>query len=270
MEKIDLHVHTSCSDGNLKIDEVLQLAKKNNLTTISITDHETVINLKNYNDLEKRYNIKIIPGIEIPTNISKLHILGYGIKKFDFMEKIMLDLRKENEKCNIETINILSNNGINISYEQVKKISKADIITYRDIVKYLYISGYVKKPHDVYKYYIGNGTKAYVPSRAMTVKEVLNLIDDSGGISVLAHPFTIKEDVNLEPLVFNMKKDGLAGIEIYPPKIKKSQLKEYLMMLKKFNLIQTIGTDFHDSKYDTLGVKVKSNYIKKINKILGR
>ena len=68
----------------------------------------------------------------------------------------------------------------------------------------------------------------------MTVKEVLNLIDDSGGISVLAHPFTIKEDVNLESLVFNMKKDGLAGIEIYPPKIKKSQLKEYLMILVQF------------------------------------
>ena len=268
MEKIDLHVHTCCSDGNLNIDELLALAKKEDISTISITDHETIINLKNYQNLEKKYNINIIPGIEIPTDIFKLHILGYGIKDFYYIEDIMTKLKIENEERNKETINILMNSGINITYEKVKKLAKVDIITYRDIVKYLYENGYVKNPRDAYKEYIGKGTKAYVPSRAMTTKEVLNLIEDSGGISVLAHPFTINEDIDLENLMLYMKKEGLSGIEIYPPKITRFQLEKYRYLLKKFDLIETTGTDFHNSKYDKLGVEVETDYLVKINKLL--
>ena len=74
--KVDLHVHTNNSDGDLSIEEVLKLAKKNDLKEISIADHDTIIKLENFTELEQKYNLLIIPSIEIPTNIHGMHILG--------------------------------------------------------------------------------------------------------------------------------------------------------------------------------------------------
>ncbi len=270
MKKIDLHVHTRCSDGNLTVKEILALAQKNNLSTISITDHETIINLINHRDLEKEYKINIIPGIELPTDIPKMHILGYGIKNIEYLEKIMINLRKENEERNKETIDILYKNGINITYNKVKELTSQEIITYRDIVKYLYAKGYVNDPRNAYQKYIGKGCKAYVPSKTLTEKEVLELIQYCNGIPVLAHPFTINQSINIENLIKNMKKNGLEGIEIYPPKITKKQLEYYEYLLKKYKLIKTIGSDFHNSNYDELGVEVNDNYMKNITKKLKR
>ncbi len=268
MDKIDLHVHTDYSDGNLGIRAVLDLAKKEELSTIGITDHETIINLENYLDLEREYGINIIPGIEIPADISKLHILGYGIKKMKKLEDVMLQLRMENEEYNKETIDILRKDGMDISYDDVKMLAGVDIITYRDIVKFLYQKGYVDDPRDAYTKYIGNGTKAYVPSRTLTYKEILNLIEDCYGISVIAHPFTIKQDVNLEELVCNMKKEGLLGMEITLSKVTSEQLRRYRYLIDKYNLIETTGSDFHNSEYDKLGIEVSDDYMTEINTVL--
>lgn len=267
MKKIDLHVHTTCSDGNLEIKQILELAQKEEISTLSITDHETIINLENYQELEEKYNIQLIPGIEIPANLPRLHILGYGISKMNKLENEMLHLRKENEEYNKETIDILQKEGVDISYEEVKALAKENIITYRDIVKYLYVKGYVSDPRDAYKKYIGKGTKAYVPSRALGYEEVLNLIEDCNGISVVAHPATI-QNIDLEDLLKNMKRNGLSGIEITPAKITEDQLNYYLYLAKKYNLIETTGSDFHNSKYDQLGINVEDSYMNEINKVL--
>lgn len=257
--KVDLHTHTRYSDGNLTLDGILKLAKEQGLCEIAITDHDTIINLKNYSKLEDKYDIKIIPGIEIPTNIKKLHILGYGITKFDLVEDKLYKLKKYNENRNIETIEILKSDGIDISFSAVKEIATSDVITYRDIVKYMYKKGYVSNPHDVYAKFIGKGTKAYVPSKELTIEEVLLLIKSGGGFSILAHPFTIGDNIDLEELIIYMKEFGLLGIEIYPPKLTYEQLTKYKNIVKKYDLIQTIGTDFHNSNYDKLGFDVEDD-----------
>lgn len=261
MVKVDLHVHTKYSDGNLSLEEVLNLAISQKLTEIAITDHDTIINIKNYKELEKQYSIKIIPGIEISTNQRKLHILGYGIVDYDIVEKELHDLKIYNENCNRETIDILRNEGIDISFSEVKKGAVTDVVTYRDIVKYMYKKGYVNNPREVYSRYIGKGTKAYVPSKELTIEEVLQLIERGNGKSVLAHPFTISNDINLDDLISRMKKYGLSGIEIYPPKLTRKQITEYEQIAKKYDLFKTTGTDFHDYNYDKLGIEVNENYL---------
>ena len=271
MTKVDLHVHTKYSDGNLSLEEVLNLAVNENLDEIAITDHDTIINLKNYKELEQRYSIRIIPGIEIPTNQRKLHILGYGITDYDIVESVLYDLKIYNENRNRETIDILRTEGIDISFDEVKKIAVSDVVTYRDIVKYMYQMGYVDDPREVYRRYIGKGTKAYVPSKELSIEEVLQLIERGNGISVLAHPFTISNDIDLNILISQMKEYGLSGIEIYPPKLNQKQIAEYEFMAKKYELFKTIGTDFHDCHYDKLGIEVDDNYLDHFhNKVLKR
>lgn len=269
MKKVDLHVHTKYSDGILFLEEILDAAKKNNIIELSITDHDTIINLKNYYDLKKKYGISIIPGVEISTNKRGMHILGYDIIEFDKIEKVMYNLKKANEEKNIETIEILCKLGLDIDYERVKKMSALDVITYRDIVKYIVKKGYVDKPHDVYKKYIGKGAPAYVPSIMLDPKEVIELILNSNGIPVLAHPFLIDSNVSLKEEIINLINYGLEGIETLQPNMTEKQMLEYEYYTKKYNLIKTVGSDFHDYRYSNLGIAVDDSYLDKFhNKII--
>jgi len=261
MAKVDLHIHTNCSDGNLSIEEILQLAVKEQIEEIAITDHDTIINLENYKELEKKYNITIIPGIEIPTNQRSLHIIGYDIKNYMGLENTMIELKKFNVIQNIKTIAELRNQGIRISAEEICENADNGIITYRDIVKYMYNAGYVSDPREVYHKYIGKGTKAYFPSKEFTIEEVIKLIKKNGGLPVLVHPWTINQNINLELLISYMKSIGLEGIEIYPPKLTELQISQYELFAAKYELFRTTGTDFHDSNHDKLGIDVDNHYL---------
>ena len=263
--KIDLHVHTNYSDGNLNLDEVLALAAKKKIKEISITDHDTVIRLKNYADLGRKYGLILVPGIEIPTSIDGMHLLGYGITNFEKVEKALMRLKEYNEKQNAYTIETLRNMGVDISYDEIKKNSVDGIISYRDIIKYLAEKKYVENARDAYKKYIGEGQRAYYPSAALDKKDVIELIKDSGGIVSLAHPFTLPECMDQEGMILDLIKDGLDGIEIYQPRLKESEIKMYNMIANKYNLLTTIGTDFHDYKTDKLGVEVSEKIIDKFN-----
>ena len=261
MSKVDLHVHTSYSDGNLSLEDLLQLAVDSCVKEISITDHETIIHLKDYKELEERFPLTIIPGIEIGTNCRKLHIVGYGITDYEAVEKKMLQQKYNNEEKNKESIFLLQKMGIDIDYERVKQFCGNDMVVHRDVAKYLFYKGYVSDPHDAYQKYIGRGTKAYVPSKEMAIEEVLSIIHENGGISVLAHPFTISKDIDLDLLVMKMKGLGLSGIEIYPPNLTDQQIEYYSYLAQKYELVKTTGTDFHNSQYDLLGIEVSDDYL---------
>ncbi len=263
--KVDLHVHTKYSDGNLSLDEVLALAANNSIKELAITDHDTIIRLKNYADLGKKYGLVLVPGIEIPTSIDGMHLLGYGITNFEKVEKELMRLKEYNEQQNIYTIEALQKIGIDISYEEIKKIAVDEAISYRDIIKYLAEKKYVENARDAYKKYIGEGQEAYYPSAALDKKEVIELIKDSGGIVSLAHPGTLPEWMNQEELIIDLIKDGLDGIEIYPPRLKDSEIKMCNMLAKKYDILTTIGTDFHDYQTDKLGVEVSEEFIDKFN-----
>ncbi len=263
---IDLHIHSIYSDGTLNYDEIINLAKKNNVDIISITDHDTIINLKNYKLYREKYNMNIIPGLEISSNIKNVHILGYGINNFEKLEKVLIDLKIENEGRNKESIEILKKNGIDIDFERVKEISKNGIVTYRDVVEYLYLKKYIVNRHDAFKKYIGKGAIAYVPSREMSIIEILDLIDSVGGISSLAHPCLIND--NIDDIIKEMVYHNLSGIEINKDRIKPQQYYKYIEYAKKYNLCITRGSDFHDSKLNKLGGEVEDDFLDSFQKKL--
>lgn len=268
MFKVDLHIHTNNSDGTLSIDDVLRLASKLNIQEISITDHDIIGHLKNYRHLEQIFNIRIIPGVEITADISKMHVLGYGIKDFDAVESFFEQLKVQNVKKNRQTIDILQGEGVDISFEKVMSVSASDLMTHRDIARYLVMSGYAKDSLEAYKKFIGKGNNAYVPSSKYTFEEVIRIIRESGGIAVLAHPYMLPRYVDLEDLIPRMKKSGLTGLEVYTKRHSKTQKDKLHKIAQKYDLLETAGSDFHNPTVDIMGIDVDNDFMQKIHKVI--
>ena len=273
MKKIDLHIHTNLSDGEHNISQVIEFAKANDCNKISITDHEII---KDYSIISANENIEIINGIEFNTSVSGLHILGYGIKDIPKVQKCMRFLHEENEHITFELIDKLKKLKYDISKEKIELYLSNigiyyDYLDKRHVVKYLIHMGYTKDVLDTYKNLIGRGNPLYIPLKKMTSDDIIKLINNSGGVAVLAHPFTL--DLSEDDFISKIKElilSGLEGIEIINGKNIGFNMDFYNKVVKNFNLIKTVGSDFHSIKnnnigiecnedlYETLKIKIKS------------
>lgn len=266
MEKIDLHIHSNLSDGDLSIDELIKLACTSNCRKIAITDHERIEDYSKFNTND----INIINGIEFNSSVNRLHILGYGIKDIDRVKRILDIINRENEEICCELIEILNKNGYDITYKNVVEYIETiglncDIIDKRKIVKYLIYKGYYDNVLNVYNDLIGKGTKFYIPIRKLEPYEIIDLINYNGGVSVLAHPSTL--NLNKKDLLKKIKElieYGLDGIEIINNKMD-NEYELYKEITNKYNLICTVGTDFHSLKQGNLGVDVNKDLFSELN-----
>lgn len=242
---VDLHLHTLFSDGDLSLYQLMKLCKKRGIEELAITDHDTVINMINYKILEEIYNIHVIPAVEITAFPDGMHILGYGISNFVKMEEIFDDIKSTNVDVCIKTIELLNKSGIDITFEKVNAMKMGHFITKRDIARYFVSHGFAKNNKEVYDKFIGRGLYGYVPNRKLSMIQVLNLIKECGGISVLAHPVSLGNKTNYDKLLDEMKAEGLSGMETITTAHSKEDIFYFTELAKKHNLVQTCGTDFH-------------------------
>ena len=263
MDKIDLHIHTIASDGDLTLAQVCYLAKQNDVNVISITDHNYIAPFDVLKKASEKYNIKIIPGIEMDTNVKGIHILGYNIKNYELLTSFLNGNLEYNKDQNQKTIDSLSQQGIDISLSKVEQVAFKLPITYKDIARYLVQKGYAKDTRDVYKNFMGKGTKAYFPSYMPSVNDVLQIIQKCGGHSVLAHPSTVPEEIDLEELVASMTANGLKGIEVFNTNSNCENNQKFHYLAEKYGLTKTAGSDFHIGGKDKLGVDI--NLVKQNN-----
>lgn len=258
---VDFHLHSNCSDGLLSPEELVKESLKNNCSIIALTDHDIV---NDYSYMEENYNLPIISGIEFNTSINKLHLLGYGIKKIDELNKKLYDLRKYNENVCIEVILKLQAAGYDISVEKVIDFLKNSNLEYkildkRKLVKYLIYKGYVNNTHAAYQNLIGQQQRFYVPNKKMSPEEAINCIIECGGVAVLAHPNTINLDAaDLEKEIKLLKDNGLTGVEVFNGKAKLNY-GLILDLANKYDLIQTFGSDFHNPGIDKIGIFIEND-----------
>lgn len=258
---VDFHLHSNCSDGLLSPEELVKESLKNNCSIIALTDHDIV---NDYSYMEENYNLPIISGIEFNTSINKLHLLGYGIKKIDELNKKLYDLRKYNENVCIEVILKLQAAGYDISVEKVIDFLKNSNLEYkildkRKLVKYLIYKGYVNNTHAAYQNLIGQQQRFYVPNKKMSPEEAINCIIECGGVAVLAHPNTINLDAaDLEKEIKLLKDNGLTGVEVFNGKAKLNY-GLILDLANKYDLIQTFGSDFHNLEIDKIGIFIEND-----------
>jgi len=245
MNYADLHIHSTFSDGTLSPEEIIKRAKESGIKCISITDHDCLDS--QYISKESTDEFKIIPGIEISSEIDNLeiHILGYFI---DFENKELIEvvnkLSKEREKRINKILEKLNENNINIKMEDLD-IEFSKSISRSHVANAMVKKGYFENYKSAFTAYLIKGKPAYVKGYKLHYKEVLKSINDAGGIAVLAHPGQIYKGLVVENLIKELKYFGLKGIEVYHPSHSREEINKFHNLAKKYKMIITGGSDYH-------------------------
>ena len=246
MSKVDLHLHSSVSDGVLSPAEVVTKAAELGVTVISLTDHDNVDGITPALKAAEDYpSLTLIPGLEVSTDTAtgEVHVLGYYIDQSNpgllASLKKLRDSRLERAQ---KMIAKLSGMGMPIEWERVKELSGNGSVGRPHIARALLEKGYIGTLKEAFSKYIGFGGPAYVSREKMTPAEAIELITRADGLAVLAHPLGIPD---LDTLLKTLVKAGLTGIEVYYKDYPDEDRERLAKMAEKHGLITTGGTDYH-------------------------
>ncbi|MFC1977307.1 PHP domain-containing protein [Chloroflexota bacterium] len=246
MSKVDLHLHSTVSDGRLSPAEVVRESAEAGLTVISLTDHDTVDGIVPALEAAKIFpRLKVIPGVEISTYVpeGEIHVLGYFV---DYtspeLQANLKKMRHSRQERAQGMIAKLKNLGLPIAWERVKEIAGDGSIGRPHIAQAMLEKGYIASFKEAFTRYIGGGGPAYVARDKMTPVEAVGLILQASGLPVLAHPLTINDP---EPIIIELKAAGLAGIEAHYGEYTPEEINRLVSLAKKHGLIATGGSDYH-------------------------
>lgn len=244
---VDLHVHTTASDGTMSPGELVSYAKTRGVSVLGITDHDTISGLNEAEKAGRMLGVEIVPGIEISVDYSKdMHILGYYINDSVKLKERLSVINNNRKTRNLKIIAKLKNSGMDISWEEVEETAKGENVGRPHIAMVMAAKGYVKSIEQAFAQYLARGRAAYEERGKLSPGDGMNMIIEAGGIPVLAHPRYLQlEKTELEHLIVQLKEYGLAGIEAYYSMNSSEETETYLKLAQKFNLIPTGGTDFH-------------------------
>jgi 3',5'-nucleoside bisphosphate phosphatase len=249
MSRIDLHLHTTHSDGSLSPTEVIQLAHKANVTALAITDHDIVTAIPEAMAAGIDLGIEIVPGVEISSSMgsSELHILGYCINWQDSeLNRRLASLRESRHTRNPQIIERLRSLGLDVTYEEVRTLAGTESVGRPHIARLLMDKRYVTSAKDAFDRYLAEGRPAYVARELPQPADAIAWIRAAGGVAVLAHPTWAKvPGEGLITLLTTLKDEGLGGIEVHYSTHTKKQTTEYLDLAKRLNVLVTGGSDFH-------------------------
>lgn len=253
-EYVDLHVHTTCSDGTLTPEEVVKLAANEHIKVIAITDHDNANGVARAQKEAEKYGITVIPGIECSTTFEVKngvrHILGYNIVPDckaikDFNEMRQRD-REERMKKMISKLNAF---GFELTFADVKKFSKTDIVGRPHLAQAMLEKGYVNSRKEAFELYIGKDKRAYVRGTFVSSEDVIFMIKKAGGIPVLAHPLQMKY-LDFEDTIKEIKRlvtMGVEGIEVIYSEHDKYTNELLIELANSLGVYITCGSDFHGS-----------------------
>ena len=244
---LDLHIHTTASDGSLTPTQVVQLARKKGFSLIAVTDHDTMGGVAEALEAGKKYNVDVVPGVEISSGVTlEVHMLGYGMSPDHPVIKAMMeDMRAARVERMERIIENLQKMGVPITVEEVEAVA-GGAIGRPHIAQVLIAHGLVPDVRTAFREYIGVGAKAYVERRKMTSEQVVANIRAAGGVPVLAHGGLLRiSEVELNQWIDSMAKKGLMGLECYH-NAHTPQMERLLRAAAERNgLLVTGGSDFH-------------------------
>lgn len=248
MEKIDLHIHSSFSDGDDFIDDIIKYLKDNNYEYFSITDHDSI---ESYYEIKNKDlgNLKYISGVEISTyhNMLCFHILGYNFHgNIESLEKLLEDINKKRVLRAKESIKkIEERNHVKFLDDDIKKVLSYNVVGKKQIAKLLKKNNF----GDDYTYLLKNYMTGLHPSISyrVDIKDACLSIKNSGGTPVLAHPkeYETRYNIKIEDYIEELIKSGILGIEVFHSIHTLEDTLRYLSICKKYNLLITGGSDYH-------------------------
>lgn len=249
MKFIDLHVHSSRSDGTLSPRELVRHAVSCGLAAFALTDHDNTDGLAEASQEAAACGLELVPGIEFSTEYhgTDIHIVGldFDWKHPDFQKQVTY-YRDERLRRNQKMIDKMAADGIDISYQKMAEAFGEAVWTRAHFARYLADHHYVAEMKDAFSTYIGDNCKYFIPRQKVTPSEVVELIRSYEGIPVLAHPFQYRfSDCELRTLLTALKDKGLLGIEVYYSTHSDEQEAYLLALSKEFHLQPSGGSDFH-------------------------
>ena len=245
---IDLHTHTTCSDGSMSPRELVRHAASKGLAAIAVTDHDSVSGVEDAIDEGKKVGVEIVPAIELSVQSeTETHILGYDIDIHHPLLKKALDgVMDARHKRTVNTCNKLIALGFDISMDDAYAIAPSGLIGRAHFARILMEKGYISSVKEGFEKWLGVGKPAYDGTQALTAKEAVTLIKNIGGYAFVAHPHLIRiSDEKLRAFLTELKAYGLDGIEGYYNEYTPEMQEKFQSMAKELGLKISGGTDFH-------------------------
>lgn len=258
MSNIDLQTHSTCSDGRLAPDAVVRLAKKSNVSVISLTDHDSVAGVEEATRIGKELGITVIPGIELSIQEHGAHLLGYGIdiQHPHLVEKLKKFIHEREERAK-KMIENLRGAGFAVTWEDVMREARGATITRPHIARAVVNRvenkerlGSVSSVYEFLNEYISDESPFYVAGEHISGKEAIRLIHEIGGVAALSHPtipdFMQGQYDELEKFVQELMGWGFDGIEVFNSSMSEDDTEFLEGITVKYHLLRSAGSDFHE------------------------
>ena len=246
MAEVDLHMHTTRSDGGLTPTALVELLYQRGLKVVAITDHDTTAGLDEAMDAAARYpELTIIPGVEISADVSggEIHVLAYYVDREDQrFQGILEGFRRGRLERGRGMVEKLTEMGMPLSWDRVLEIAGDASVGRPHVAVALLEKGYVSDRKEAFDKYIGRNGPAYVERDKLTPEEAIQLALENGALPVLAHPVYISD---VETWLPKLTEAGLVGIEVFYGDWDTSKINRYLRLAKQYNLIPCGGSDYH-------------------------
>ena len=263
--KVDLHIHTTYSDGAFSPEQVVDTALDCDLNVIALTDHDNILSHKIASDYVKKQGLKleIIPGVEINTIYKgyEVHILGYfmDVNNSEFQELLKTQQQARVDQTT-QIVDLLNKKaGIRVKYEDIKSlVAQGGSIGRPHIARAIVSAGGVDNVMEAYAKYINDSSPVYVARKTVSPHDAVEIINDAGGIPVFAHPIDV--DIS-EKLTKELVSYGLRGIEAYHRKHSPAVVEYFSSLADKYGLIITGGSDFHAPSVNHGAIFMGKNFV---------
>ncbi|MCH8928630.1 MAG: PHP domain-containing protein [Candidatus Marinimicrobia bacterium] len=246
---IDLHAHTSASDGTYSPKDLVKLAKSEGIEAIAITDHDTIEGLPEALEAGEKMGVEVIPGVEISIDHQpgSMHVLGLFLDiENEKLKEYLTDLQTSRSSRNPRIIEKLNELGLSITMEEVEKISGGGQVGRPHIAAALLKNGHVRTIQHAFDKYLKKGAVAYYERHRLTREKAVDMIHGAGGLVILAHPHTLGVNgISLDNLMAELKEVGFDGLELFYNSHSPSDEDKLMKIVDKNGFVISGGTDFH-------------------------
>lgn len=243
--KVDLHLHSTVSDGRLSPAELVALAHRNGVRRMALTDHDATNGQAEAMAAGARLGVEVIPGIELSTDIpgTEVHLLGLFLDhEQPGFQRTLTDFREARFNRAAGMVRKLGEMGLPISWERVQEIAGGGAVGRPHVAQALLEAGYVESMPEAFDRYIGRTGPAYVERAKLTPPEAVALVHSVNGLAVLAHPFETKGVFEIIP---ELARAGLDGVECYYQGYGPEQVRQLVEAARSLGLVPTGGSDYH-------------------------
>ncbi|MBX6330891.1 MAG: PHP domain-containing protein [Gemmatimonadaceae bacterium] len=239
---VDLHMHSTASDGALPPGEVVAAAKRAGLVAIALTDHDTVAGLAEAREVGDRLGVRVVAGVELSAvEEDEVHLLGLHLARLDEVERQLAAFREARRERARQIVDRLNALGLPVTLDAVMAQAGTGAVGRPHIARALIAGGWARDLREAFERWLGNGRPAYVEKRRLALADAIRLVHDAGGIAVLAHPGSEARRARLEAL----RAIGLDGVEVRHPSHTPEDVARIAALAEHLQLVPSGGSDWH-------------------------